>query len=68
MAQGPSDRVSNHLYWRMPHSVASFSKLVTMKKIPIIVLGFIIIFLPVVSLQNRTAKLRRNDHPTKFLG
>ena len=44
MDQGPSDRVSNHLQWRMPHNVASFSKLATMRIMPIIVLGFIIIF------------------------
>ncbi len=45
MAHGPSDIVSNQLQWRMPHDVASFSRLATMKINPIIVLGFIILFL-----------------------
>ena len=68
MAHGPSDRASNQLQWRIPHNVANFSKLATMKIIPIIVLGFIIMFLLVVSLQNRTAKIWCNVNPAKFLG
>ena len=68
MAQVLSDRVSIQLQWIIPHNVAIFIKLATMKIIPIIVLGFIIIFLLVVSLQNRTAKIRCNDNPSKFLG
>jgi hypothetical protein len=48
MTHGPSDIVSNQLQWNMPHNVASFSRLATIKNIPIIVLAFIIIFLSFV--------------------
>ena len=41
--------VSNQLQWIKPQMVASFNRLATMKIIPIIVLGFIIIFLLNVS-------------------
>ena len=44
MAQGPSDRFSNQLQWIIPHNVANFSKLATMKITPMIVLGFINFF------------------------
>jgi hypothetical protein len=45
MVHGPSDIVSNQLQWRISHNVASFSRLATIKRRPITVLGFIIIFL-----------------------
>ena len=41
MAHRPSDMVSNHLHWRMPHSVANFNRAATMKITPITVLLFI---------------------------
>ena len=48
MAQGPSDTVSNQCQWRIPHSVASFSRLAKMKIIPIIVLGFMFVFISLI--------------------
>ena len=45
MAHGPSDIVSNQLQWRMPHNVASFNRLATIKRMPIIVLGFMLLFI-----------------------
>ena len=44
MAHLPSDTVSNQLQWRMSHIVASFSRLATMKIIPITVLRFMLLF------------------------
>ena len=49
MHHGPSVIVSNQLQWSMPHNVASFSRLATINRIPIIVLGFMFRFISLFS-------------------